>query len=357
MDHEQPKELPNFEPTPVPVKFLITEDIDMSRAAAEFGHPLGALSAQMGFPPAWIDRVIVADTARFGEALAEFPGKRDFTNSHGLVAAAKTIRLSETKPVRSSIIFNLSVVGTVLQAGHTRGWTVREWPVEEQHHFYVIVHELGHCLDHALREEITDDGTWRDEAGNRLTSQKFAHVHALRFSEMYPEIPACVISGFAYSDAMQLVDAKMNNGAFLRMLRELEEMTQVARPDYGAICQRAAAVFWFVLFQHGKFVGGRMGNKKLTAVRSEELWDIGADIPEVAAALREAEAAIETAWAHYPIISPELRPQLIACFHRLSRACGYTLEERHGGEGVWWNKLQQVAARLRLEARQIGSTS
>lgn len=341
-----------FDPKPVRVKFMLTQNIDMSRAAAEFGDHLGALAVQMGFPSDVANHVIVTDTDRFAEALAEFEGKRTFTNSHGLLAVAKTIRIKDSKPVSSAIVFNVSVVGTVLNAGHAKGWKVSEWSVAEQHHFYVVAHELGHCLDHALRPEIEEDGTHRDAEGNRVMNGKFASLHAFHFSILYPELAACVIGGLAYTDEMRAVDAKMNNAALVSMLDEMAALTAAPSPDLAAISQQVAATFWFVLIQHSKFVGSRIGYSKLTEVIPTDLWHIAA-LPEVDAALKDAQEALVAGWRVYPEIPADLRPRLTECVLRIARACGYTLEVRHGEEGVWWNTWSQSAVRMMLKARAM----
>lgn len=346
---DQDPSLLAFEPAPVPVSFLLTEDADMTTAAADFGKMIGALSVKVGIPSQVIERVVVADTARYGDALAQFEGKREFTNSHGLIAVGKTIKMKGPKPVRSVIILNISIVWTVLNAGRTKGWSVAQWSQEEQHSFYVVAHEIGHCADNLLREEITDDGTWRDESGHRVTDAKFANIHAYQFSLVYPEIAACVISGANYTREMRLSDAKMSNASFLSMLRELETMTGAHSQDFADICRQVGAVFWFVLFQHGKFVGCQIGNSKLNNTEASELWTLAKVNPDVATALTRAESAITEAWKRYPEIPPELRTELTKCFHIISRACGYTLEERDGKEGVWWNTFKRFSTRLLLE--------
>jgi hypothetical protein len=349
MEEESPQQnAPKFEATPIPVSFMITESIDLSKAAAEFGEHLGAIAVQLGFPSTLVERAIVADTARFSEALAQFAGNRTFTNDHGLQAAAKTIRIPDTNPCRSAIVFNVSIVVTVLNAGHEKGWNVSEWPTAERHHFYVIAHELGHCVDHALRQDIIDDGTWRDEAGNRVTNGLHRNLHAFEFSRVYPEVAACVISGVVYADAMRDLDAKMNNEALLKMLDELATMANTATPNYGAITKRVAATFWFVLMQHAKFVGSRIGYTKITDVKPAKLWHIAEALPEVGAALDDVDGALVIAWKAYPEVSPEILPKMVESFHRISRACGYSMETRNGNEGVWWNNWTVTALMLKL---------
>lgn len=338
-----------FEPTPVPVSFLLTGEADTTRAAEELGEFVGALAVKIGIPSEVIERVVVADTARYGDALAQFEGKREFTNSHGLLAVGKTIKVKGPKPVRSVIILNVAIVGAVLNAGRTKGWSVAQWSQEEQHSFYVIAHEIGHCADHLLREDIEDDGTWRDESGHRVTDAKFANIHAYQFSMVYPEIAACAISGANYTAEMRFVDAAMSNASFLSMLQELETMTAADSRDLAEICRQVGAVFWFVLFQHGKFVGSQIGNAKLEKALPSELWTIAKVIPEVGDALTRAETAIIEAWNRYPQAPPELRTELTDCFHVLCRACGYSLEERGGQEGVWWNTFKRFTVRLLLE--------
>lgn len=328
------------------VEFLINYDIDMTPAAGKFAVILADLAQQVGCKPEWIDRVVVADSDRFAEALASFGGTRKYTNTHGLLAVAKTIRMPNTHPVQTSIIFNLSIVGVVLEAAMAKGWQVENWTVEEQRSFYVLLHELGHCADHALRPEITADGTRRDENGERVIDPTLANLHAFHFSEMYPEIPACVFGGYGYTDGIRVLDVQMNNEAFISMLRELTQMTKAANPDYRAILKQSAAVFQFVLFQHAKFAGSALGNPRLPKKPAEDLWAVAAQLPEVADVLNRAEAAIVSAWQVYPQIPEALREELIECFHDLAYACGYSLEVRAGGEGVWWDRaLQQLTLR------------
>ncbi len=345
------QEAPKFEATPVPVSFLLSEQTDTSNATAEFGQHLGGVAVQLGFPSTFVNCAIVADTPRFGEALSQFGGYRTFTKDHGLVAAAQTIRIPDTKPCQSAIVFNVSVVATVLNAGHTIGWKVSEWSVSDQRNFYVIAHELGHCADHALRPEFENDGTRRDEAGNRVIDSRHENLHAFEFSRLYPELAACVIGAVAYSDEIRLLDAQMNNEALLTMLDELAIMMNADQPDYWAITKRVAATFWFVLMQQAKFAGSRIGCTRHTTVEPARLWHVAEALPAVNAALAAAESSLESAWKKYPEVPPDLLPQLVAVFHQISRACGFSLGVRGGGECVWWNERTVSALRSLLKAR------
>ncbi|HEY4299974.1 MAG TPA: hypothetical protein VGM73_03805 [Candidatus Didemnitutus sp.] len=320
------------------VEFLINYDIDMTPAKEKFAVILADLAQQIGTKPEWIDRVVVADSERFAEALASFGGTRKYTNTHGLLAVAKTIRMPNTNPVQTSIVFNTSVVGIVMDAAIKKGWQVESWTVEEQRSFYVLLHELGHCADHAVRPVITADGTRRDENGERVVDHTLGNLHAYHFSEMYPEIPACVFGGYGYTEEIRALDMAMNNEALRSMLRELAQLTESTPPSFGAIFKQAMAVFWFILFQHAKFTGSALGNAKLPQKPSGELWDIAARLPEVAEALNRAEASVVSAWQVYPQIPDTFRKELTECFHDIAFACGYLLEVRAGADGVWWDR-------------------
>lgn len=298
---------------------------------------------------AWVEDVIVVEQPLFGDAVGRFDKSRIYTNDRGLVAVGKCFaHLCDGHVRSSSIILSTSLVGGVMQALQEHGSDTAKWRAEDRRNLYAIYHEFGHCMDHVQRPKTTPDYTSRNEEG-RFLPPTVPAICAFHFETLVPELMACAFSGIGYHESLFALDSEMNDQTVVRGLDALACMTRESELDMNRLFFEAAALFWFVLIQHAKFVGSMLGNSSLSPRTSGELWRIARLFPEVAHTLDRAESVFREAWSCYPELPEHFLPEVTSCFHAISNAFGYSLEVRSGNSGIWWNAIKQSLAGMRLQ--------
>jgi hypothetical protein len=325
------------------IEFNVSDVSSSEEDCRLLGVIVGRVAEQVGVAFESIEEVIVATPDRFGDVVARFDPSRKYTNSRGLLAVGKTIvHRKPNSPTSNTIFLQYSVVSWVFDSPKQFGRDFQAWPAEAQRNYYVLFHELGHCLDHANRPEPEDDGTYRTDDGLRAVCEGLKNFCTYNHSMLLSELAACFFSGIAYTDGVRALDCEMNNNFVREQLNGLQRRTNESLPNMGEIRWEAMGLFWFVLFQQAKLTGAKLKNPDLSPKPITELWEMAAALPEIAKVLTLAESEMETAWKAYPEFEPGFRDTLSAYFEKIAGLCGYRFQDQTGRDGVWWDRwLQQ----------------
>ena len=332
---------------------------DLTEADANrLGGVIGLIEKQMGMPEDAVREVIFASDEKFGEVVLRFDPTGTYTNARGLVAAGKTFAHREPgKPTTTSVLLRHGCATHLLKALDSTAGKIDEWPTEQQMALYILAHELGHCLDHTRREASPDDGTYRNEQGQRVLGHSVADLCTYYYSMLVSELSACVFSSPYYTEALRKDECRMNNDFVFRQLETLRNLTRDSSDDLNKIQGEAGGLFWFVLMQQAKQSAVRIGNGVMENRTATELWEFAQSSESVAEALVRADGAIVAAWESYPAFGPELKEQLTGAFHEMAAVHSFRFHDAAGRDGIWWNTLFQKFAFEGLQRQREGAAS
>lgn len=214
---------------------------------------------RIALDPDAVDRVIVVSPDRFGKAVdAVRPGEM-YTNTINAVAVGKTIARRSAGRIVSDIVLQHWLFEFIGQA-LTVFQSCSDWNIYQQQALYIVSHELGHALDHALRN---DDSEVNDPRSRPFSIKETAHYYG---NVVLTEYAACRNSSPVMTDALfghELYEATKRMSVCRRQANYF-----LANPDDltpRALAHTACQDAWFIIAELAKLYGHAKGNAERDA--------------------------------------------------------------------------------------------
>lgn len=307
----------DFEPQPHVL--AMTEELFMG-AATNIGLPVGQLSL-----------VLVADDARYAEAIDRIQPGAGYTNHpSGYRGMAKTAMLQELDGTKSSaIVIHLHALSGVLAAVFGAEGIERN-PLAEQSCTYLLYHELGHCLDNLKRPDRTDPPAVRPGYGFEISQFARYHAHIVEEEYVASAFAAPWMTSSVYAEIFSLMTTQLEIGR--------DEAVRLQSEYYGdpskltLLASSVAGWCWSLLVQFAKMAGSRQINTHLA--KSSPTW-VEADDEVVVGLLKEFELNLSHHWSLYP--GWQMPPAFMReTWETLALFEGFKFLEDERGSAIFW---------------------
>ncbi|MHB0958789.1 MAG: hypothetical protein ACYC0X_15410 [Pirellulaceae bacterium] len=265
-----------------------------------------------------IDRVVIVSPERFDAAVDSIRPGATHTNTETMVAAGKTFPRCDGDQVVSDIVFQVCLfesLAPVLADPPTSS----DWGVDQQQALYIVTHEFGHAIDHALRNDALEVANPRARPFSiRETADYYGSIVPTEYAACRNS--ASVMTDSLFSHEMQEATNRMTacGRQVNHYLDNPDELTPSAMAHF--VCQGA----WFYMVELTKLYGYASG------------------VPDCEAAVRELETELidgpplggflDCIGATYPNwdVSSQIE-ELIAIWHRYTALSGVQFVARDHG--------------------------
>jgi hypothetical protein len=289
--------------------------------------------SEVACPAEAVCDLIVADEARFGEAIHILAPGIPFTDNEDYKAVARTVTLDRlSKPTKSGIVLRDFVFAGAIQS---LGKELAERSAEEQRLIYTVWHEVAHALDAVKRSETPSRVLFLQDSNGHF---KIRHIASFFQDVVLSEIFACRFSALACNQELADLELASDNAIIGRHLSQLQNETASygGDPDHLLkIAYAAAQTFWLPFVQYGRVIAHMIGNPQLT--RTLSLWP---DAPEgMNAVFSGYIELLNSVFACYPRIPADFETHLFSFWVQTALLHGIRFSENpNSGDGIFWDK-------------------
>ncbi|TSC54294.1 MAG: hypothetical protein LiPW30_718 [Parcubacteria group bacterium LiPW_30] len=214
-----------------------------------------------------IEYIYIADEKSYAEKIREFNSQ--FTNNEMYVGVGKTIAHKRGDVITNTVLYRDFVVASIIAPLVEEKKFPDEFHPLAQLNFYVIYHELCHCLDSCNRRDI-DDVPFRMDG-------KFSVRQIAKFYQkvLASEFAASFLAGFSMTKVAYCEESKNVLdclGKSLQLLEKEKENYRLGIMSLYKLAVTAAMTFWLLMIQYSKLIGCLLGNPDLTGVPVACLW-------------------------------------------------------------------------------------
>ncbi|MDP8200915.1 MAG: hypothetical protein P9M11_02110 [Candidatus Tenebribacter burtonii] len=275
-----------------------------------------------------IDYIIFADNANFGKALSKYSNQKTYTNNEYYFAVGKIIENYHNKVLTHSIIFHDSVFTGVI-AGKLKGSMIDEWDINEAKSYYVIYHEIAHCIDghtRGISKKHTLEGGFRIHSVanyyiDKLIDEFYCSVISAR--GMYPKAFKSKVT-----EIMKLMSDGVNDAIEYRNKIKNSDEEKVK------IALQISGLFWLILIQISKLIGIKIGNCKFEDFQ----MTFTKDNLEANRLIIQFESYLKSLWQEYPTTLPNINKHLFNFWNDMTLVFGYKFETTKKGDSIYWNE-------------------
>lgn len=275
-----------------------------------------------------IDYIIIADEANFGKALSKYSNLETYTNNEHYFTLGKIIENYHDKVLTHSIIFHNSVFNNLI-SGMLKGSEIDEWDVNEAKSYYVVYHEIAHCIDghtRGIKEKQTLKG--------RFKIHSIANYYTdILLDEFYCSVISAKAMYFnAFFSEVEEIKKLMSN----RISDAMEYRKNFNKSDEEKVkiaCQ-ISGLFWFILIQISKLIGIKIGNNKFDNFRVS----FSKNNSEVDKLILKFETYLISLWQEYPSTQQNIKKDLFNFWNEIALMFGYKFTTTRKSDGIYWNE-------------------
>jgi len=286
---------------------------------------------KMGLSSKDIGRVIFADQDHYATAIKDISGHMSYTNDVDYISVGKTVsKRLNSGHILSDITLRSGIIDKIV-GGVLNNCDISRWDESEQQALYTIYHELGHCKDGKIRQDITTP-----HIVNSTNKFKIRQICDYYRHILLGELSASVHSGLFMT--AKVFERKLSDTILKieKKLTYIDELMDKYSKDHSILYELAFTVgglFWFILIQYSKLIGTRISNKRL---RDHELILWKEASTSAYSIILEYDRLISSAWCVYPNWDSNLFHDLDSTWESLSLSFGYKFVHSDQGDALYW---------------------
>jgi len=292
---------------------------------------LGHCIKKMGLLSTDIRQVILADQEHYASAIKDISGHVSYTNDVHYVSVGKTVsKWLNSGHIVSDLVLHSGIIDKVVSCV-SNGCDVSKWDDIGQQTLYMIFHELGHCKDGKIRQDIKNPNIV-----NSTKEFKIRHICDYYRNILLGEFSASVHSGLFMTPTVYDLELSSTLATVEEQLTYIDSLKNKYSEDNSLLYELAFTVgglFWFILIQYSKLIGVRISNKELCD-RGLSLWKEANS--EASSIISKYDQLISNAWRAYPNWSGDLFHNLDSTWESLSLSCGYKFVHTNQGDALYW---------------------
>ena len=281
-----------------------------------------------------IEKIFISDKQQYGEVLRMIDPIASYTNQGQVVGVGKTIsRISEERTIAHTLAFQDFVIDKAL-AGWKSGKHYDSFLLDQQQCFYVIVHEIGHCLDNEKRKDLYTPPLLGNTGCFRIKE-----IGDYYYSILKSEFSACALTAkYMTSELLQTeIDnfiANVSDTLFQINLSKESYKNSGQGSELRDLAYQVVGGSWFILIQYSKIIGYSVENQTtIENIFSEMRTKLTLDGLDI---IGHFEQGLRQTWHFYPIWIPEFHKFCFDCWRSLCLKNGYRFEEGPDGDSIYF---------------------
>lgn len=288
--------------------------------------------SNMGLTHDDIGQIVIIDKEHYTTTIREFDNKANRTDDDDFIGVAKTIpkRLDSGK-ISSNIFLLDGLIAQSLKAISKRGDFSILNEIEQQS-LYTIYHELGHCKDAKIRQDLETPALT-----NSTNSFRIRKVCNYYRSILLGEFAASFHSGKFMTKT--LFGREYNNIKIMieNKLTYISKLKQKYLKDHSKLYELAFLVsgfFWTILIQYSKLIGVKLNNNELRNL-SVQLWN---EVTNETNIIMEDYCSLLFDVAQlYPCWDSDYCCNIDEIWNLLALSFDYKFVQNEHGDALFWN--------------------
>lgn len=281
--------------------------------------------------PELIDNIIVTDEENYGIAIDSLKSGEKYTKTDISLGVAKTIskNVNNEKTV-SSIVFRFEYFQQIIEA-YDLSKNINEWKLNDRYAIYLILHELGHCIDNNLRKSCD----YVSLAGNN--GFEIQQVAKYYYNILLSEFAACAHAAKSMTADLYLHELHGTQSSIFDLLENINNEKKLYDGDMKKLSHLAffaSGGFWFILVQYAKLQGIRLENKNLSKLPIDTWQCKNKMISDLLIYYFEI---LDGLWNKYPDWEDTPDDNILNIWYDLSLELGFKFVKTDEGDGVYFN--------------------